>query len=184
MSFCPPVYSWEKEICTLMSSLLCQYVTFSVQWFTMYKAAMCVLHVGRSHMVRSMWCRSSSAMQVWYWSWSVSTETSTSIWLVYSSVVTRCVVSTADNDAAFCGPFFLSFSTYCCSFEQGSSLLWTHTLRPFYSRPIALTQEGRSLVNDVCECVREWRVREGWVGMSSLSGIYSAPLLGVAYCLA
>jgi len=23
----------------------------------------------------------------------------------------------------------------------------------FYSRPIALTQEGRSLVNDVCECV-------------------------------
>jgi len=72
------------------------------------------------------------------------------------------------------------------SFGQGSSLLWTHTLRPFYSRPIALTQEGRSLVNDVCKCVREWRVRteEGWVGMSSLSGIYSAPLLGVAYCLA
>jgi len=35
------------------------------------------------------------------------------------------------------------------SFAQGSSLLWTHTLRPFYSRPIALTQEG-SLVNDVC----------------------------------
>ena len=37
----------------------------------------------------------------------------------------------------------------------GSSLLWTHTLRPLYSRPIALTQEGRSLVNDVCECVRD-----------------------------
>ena len=36
------------------------------------------------------------------------------------------------------------------SFGQGSSLLWTHTLRPLYSRPIALTQEGRSLVNDVC----------------------------------
>ena len=34
----------------------------------------------------------------------------------------------------------------CCSFGQGSILLWTHTLRPFYSRPIALTQEGRSLV--------------------------------------
>jgi len=33
------------------------------------------------------------------------------------------------------------------------SLLWTDTLRRFYSRPIALTQEGRSLVNDVCECV-------------------------------
>ena len=41
------------------------------------------------------------------------------------------------------------------SFGQGSSLLWTHTLRPFYSRPIALTQEGRSQVNDVCEGVRD-----------------------------
>jgi len=41
------------------------------------------------------------------------------------------------------------------SFGQGSSLLWTHTLRPFYSRPIALTQEGRSLLNDVCKCVRD-----------------------------
>ena len=41
------------------------------------------------------------------------------------------------------------------SFRQGSSLLWSHMLRPFYSRPIALTQEGRSLVNDVCECVRD-----------------------------
>jgi len=47
------------------------------------------------------------------------------------------------------------------SFGQGSSLLWTHTLRPFYSKPIALTQEGRSLVNDVCEYVRDWRVRRG-----------------------
>jgi len=43
-------------------------------------------------------------------------------------------------------------------FRQGSSLLWTHMLRPFYSRPIALIQEGRSLVNDVCECVCDWRV--------------------------
>ena len=45
------------------------------------------------------------------------------------------------------------------SFGQGSSLLWTHTLRALYSRPIALTQEGRSQVDDVCECVRDWRVR-------------------------
>ena len=46
---------------------------------------------------------------------------------------------------------------YVCmyvSFGQGSSLLWTHTLRPLYSRPIALTQEGRSQV-DVCECMRD-----------------------------
>jgi len=45
--------------------------------------------------------------------------------------------------------------TTSCSFAQGSSLLWTRTLRPFYDRLIALTQEGRSLVNDVCECVRD-----------------------------
>ena len=75
---------------------------------------------------------------------------------------------------------------YVCIVRAGSSLLWTHTLRPLYSRPIALTQEGRSQVDDVCECMCDWRVRrgeEGWVGMISLSGIYSA-LLGVAYCLA
>jgi len=47
------------------------------------------------------------------------------------------------------------------SFGQGSSLLWTHTLRPLYSRPIALTQEGRSQVDDVCECMCDWRVRRG-----------------------
>jgi len=49
----------------------------------------------------------------------------------------------------------------CVSLGQGSSLLWTHTLRPFYSRPIPLTKEGRSLVNDVCECVRDCKVRRG-----------------------
>jgi len=32
---------------------------------------------------------------------------------------------------------------------------WTHTLRPFYGRPIKLTQEGRTPVNDVWECVRD-----------------------------
>jgi len=50
---------------------------------------------------------------------------------------------------------------YVCmyaSFGQGSSLLWTHTLRPFYSRPTALTQEGRSQVDDVWNvCVTEGR---------------------------
>ena len=47
---------------------------------------------------------------------------------------------------------------YVCmyvSFGQGSSLLWTHTLRPLYSWPIALTQEGRSQVDDVSECMRD-----------------------------
>jgi len=65
------------------------------------------------------------------------------------------------------------------SFGQGSSLLYTHTLRPLYSTPIALTQEGRSQVDDVFECVEG---EEGWVGINSLPGIYSALLLGVAYC--
>jgi len=41
------------------------------------------------------------------------------------------------------------------SFGQRSILLWSHMLRPLYSRPIALTQEGRSQVDDVCECVRD-----------------------------
>jgi len=40
-------------------------------------------------------------------------------------------------------------------FGQGSSLLWTHMLKPFYCRPIALTQVERSQVDDVCECVRD-----------------------------
>ena len=47
------------------------------------------------------------------------------------------------------------------SFGQGPSLLWTHPLRPLYSRPIALTQVGRSQVDDVCKCMRDWRVRRG-----------------------
>jgi len=43
------------------------------------------------------------------------------------------------------------------SFRQESSLLWTHTLRPFYSRPIVLTQEGRRpwLMMCVNVCVTE-----------------------------
>jgi len=31
-----------------------------------------------------------------------------------------------------------------CSFGQGSSLFWTHALRPFINRPIALAQGGES----------------------------------------
>ena len=30
----------------------------------------------------------------------------------------------------------------------------------FCDRPIALTQEGRSLVDDVCECVHDYMVRK------------------------
>ena len=53
--------------------------------------------------------------------------------------------------------YYFDIVTYCCccSFGQGCSLLWTDTLRPFYSRPIVLTQEGRSLVSGVCEYVRD-----------------------------
>jgi len=57
----------------------------------------------------------------------------------------------AVNSSCFC---ILCFSLYV-SFGQGSILLWTHMLRPFYSRPIALTQEMRSQVDDVCECVHD-----------------------------
>ena len=51
--------------------------------------------------------------------------------------------------------YYFDIVTYCCccSFGQGCSLLWTYTLRPFHNRSIALTQERRSLVNDVCDCV-------------------------------
>jgi len=48
------------------------------------------------------------------------------------------------------------------SFWQWSSLLWTHTLRPFYNMPIALTQEGGiwlMMCANVCET-------EGWGGVS------------------
>ena len=66
-----------------------------------------------------------------------------------------------------CSIFVFRMNVSSChrivSFGQGSSLLWTQTLRPFYSRPIALTEEGRSLVNDVCECA--WLKGEG--GLSS-----------------
>jgi len=52
----------------------------------------------------------------------------------------------------------VSLSCMYVSFGQQPNLLWTHTLRPFYSRPIALTQEERSQVDDVCKCVHDWRV--------------------------
>ena len=43
------------------------------------------------------------------------------------------------------------------SFGQGSSLLWTHMLRPLYSRPIALTPFPQiDIIGDV---VIVWRVR-------------------------
>ena len=82
--------------------------------------------------------------------------------------------------------FGLVLSVLFRSFGHGSSLLWTHALIPFVSRPNSLAQEGRSFVNDVCECVRDWRVRKGWVAVSSFVRyfLYNVPLLCVAYCLA
>ena len=46
-----------------------------------------------------------------------------------------------------------------CMYPSGKGPTYSGPIR--YSRPIALTQERRSLVNDVCECVRDWRVRMG-----------------------
>jgi len=53
------------------------------------------------------------------------------------------------------GDFPQITSVLFSSFRQGSSLLWTHALRPFINKPVALPREGRSLVNDVCECMRD-----------------------------
>ena len=38
---------------------------------------------------------------------------------------------------------------------RGPAYPGPHTLRPFVSRPSALAQEGRRLVSDVCECMRD-----------------------------
>ena len=53
-------------------------------------------------------------------------------------------------------------SSVHCQKPGDICMLWAGvqpTLDPyaeaFYSRPIALTEEGRTLVNDVCECVRD-----------------------------
>jgi len=57
---------------------------------------------------------------------------------------TRCA---SEFNGVFVRVFECEFDVVCrrrvkyVSFGQGSSLLWTNTLRPFYSRPIALTQE-------------------------------------------
>jgi len=50
--------------------------------------------------------------------------------------------------AAYCSVLF-------CSCGQRSNPLWNHALRPFLSRLNVLAQQGRSLVNNVCECMGE-----------------------------
>jgi len=63
---------------------------------------------------------------------------------------------------------------------QGSSLLWTPTLRPFES--VQCVSPGRGGVARCVWCARSvgWRRK---VGLSSLSGISKRAPLGVAYCL-
>ena len=50
-----------------------------------------------------------------------------------------------------------AIQSYDCMYPSGKDPAYSGPirLRPFYSRPIALTEEGRNLVNDVCECVRD-----------------------------
>jgi len=67
-----------------------------------------------------------------------------------SSPLLSCASTNSTGSSEKCAINGLCVFVLYVSFGQGSSLLWTHTLRLFYSRPIALTQEGRSLVNDVC----------------------------------
>jgi len=58
------------------------------------------------------------------------------------------VVLQTVNDAIVC--------MYVCMYPSGKGPAYSGPYaEAFYSRPIALTQEGRSLVNDVCECVRD-----------------------------
>jgi len=74
-----------------------------------------------------------------------------------SLAVICCHISVLWGNTAYCVKLSGEHLSRCMyvSFGQGSSLLWTHTLRPLYSRSIALTQEGRSQVDDVCECMRD-----------------------------
>jgi len=44
-------------------------------------------------------------------------------------------------------------SVLFCSFEQGYSLLWTHALRAFYNRTIALAQGGEEFWLMMCASV-------------------------------
>jgi len=91
------------------------------------------------------------------------------------------LLSMKPSGSASASPEFQPYLCWYVSFGQGSSLLWTHTLRPFYSRPIALTQEGRSLVNDVytgrarfmlmrSDISQHWHVIGG---ISRISGLWS-----------
>jgi len=56
---------------------------------------------------------------------------------------------------------YIHHSIPFCYFGQGSSLPRTPTRRPFVSRPNALAQEGRRLVDDVCECKHDVQGKEG-----------------------
>ena len=49
---------------------------------------------------------------------------------VMALLLTDCVVTSVPNDTC------LSPCCCCCSLGQGSSLLWTHTLRPFVTGPL------------------------------------------------
>jgi len=55
----------------------------------------------------------------------------------------------------------LLHTLYVCILQAGVQPTLDPYAEVFYSRPIALTPEGRRLVNDVCECMRDRRVRRG-----------------------
>ena len=90
-------------------------------------------------------------------SWITSCKT-TSISLIYLVIKSNFI---HDWKATVVFVLNMRFIYYVCVLRARVQPTLDHTLRPFCSRPIALTQEGRSLVNDVCECVRDLRVRRG-----------------------
>ena len=68
---------------------------------------------------------------------------------------------------------------------QGSSLLWTPALRMRpYSGPVCLPREKKGIGRCVQCVLATCRVKEGLTRNEQLVGLYSAPLLDVAYCLA
>jgi len=67
------------------------------------------------------------------------------------------------TDRRIVGHWYVSNATMTlCMYPSGRGPAYFGPIRwGLYSRPIALTQEGRSQVDDVCECVHDWRVRRG-----------------------
>jgi len=76
------------------------------------------------------------------------------------------------------------FSVLFCSFGQGSSLLWTHMLRPFYKQAHCASTGRTGAWLMMCARVCMTEGKEGLSRREQLCQVLdNATLLGVAYCL-